>query len=255
MRVLQVVSVLAAQLLLASCGSSNSKPDPSTGLSGNWQITLQGGATSRSQAGFVLQAGKALTGEFLLTGDCAGVGSVQGEMNGTSVSLTVNQPAQTVGLSGSVSSDDSSIAGNYSILSSGCGASETGTWTAARIQPLSGSFAGSFISNFSGMAPFNFSGTLMQGTNVGSTHADISGSMTSTDAVCFSDAMISGVISGTSVVLNFSSSEGSAFGQFTGTASADAKTVTGTYDFFNAQTPIPGCPAGDAGSATLTVQP
>jgi hypothetical protein len=250
-----MVCALAAQVFLIGCGSSNSKPDPTGRLSGNWQITLQGEASSRSQAGFVLQAGKSLTGQFLLTGDCAGVGGAQGQMNGTNVSLTVNQPAQTVGLTGNVGTDGSSITGNYSILSSGCGASETGTWTATRIQALSGSLTGSFVSNFGGTTPFNFSGTLAQGMNTGSTHADISGSMTSTDAICFSNASISGVISGASVALNFSSSEGVSFGQFSGTASADAKTVTGTYDFFNAQTPIPGCPAGDAGAATLTVQP
>jgi hypothetical protein len=224
-------------------------------LSGNWQLTLQNGVTSYSQSGFVLQSGKSLNGHLVLTGNCAGVGSAQGEMNASAVSLTVNQSAQTIGLTGSAAGDGSTISGDYSILTAGCGATETGTWSGERIKTLSGSFTGEFTSGVVGVAPFEFSGMLTQGANTGSTFATMAGSMTSSNAVCFADATISGNISGKSVVLNFVASDGLAVGQLTGTASTDATTVTGTYDFFNATKPIPGCPLGDFGSVTLTLQP
>lgn len=243
-------------LLLFACSSSNSNSGGNSGaLSGNWQIVLQNGTSSITQAGFVLQSGKALSGQLLLSGDCAGVGTAQGEINGASVSLTVNQSAQTIGLTGTVGSDNSSISGSYSILSSGCGSSEVGTWSGTRVKPLSGSLTGVFTSGVTGVAPFSFSGSVTQGPNLGTSQATLAGSMTSSNATCFADASLTGLISGTSVVLNLSSSQGMALGQIKGTATADATTVTGTYDFFNAQTPIPGCPGGDFGSVSLTLQP
>ena len=176
-------------------------------------------------------------------------------MNGTAVSLTVNQTAQSIGLTGKVSGDGSTISGDYSILSSGCGATETGTWTAEKIKTLSGTLTGEFTSGVVGVVPFEFTGTVTQGANTGATFATLAGSMTSGNAVCLTDATISGNISGKSVVLNFLTSDGLAAGQLTGSASADATTVTGTYDFFNATKPLPGCPLGDFGSVTLTLQP
>jgi hypothetical protein len=246
----------AALILLTACGSTSSPTANSPGpLSGNWQIALQANNSSNTQSGFVLQFGKSLRGQFLLTGDCAGVGDAQGEVNGANVSLTVNRSAQTIGLTGAASSDNSSISGNYSVLQAGCGSSQIGTWTATRVKPLSGSFTAAFTSGLVGVAPFTFTGTVTQGTNTGTSQATLAGSMNSTDATCFSNASLSGVISGTSVVFNFVSPDGIALGQLKGTASADATTVTGTYDFGNAQTTIQGCPGGDVGSAKVTVQP
>jgi hypothetical protein len=246
----------AALIFATACGSSSSNSTNSPGpLSGNWQIALQADNSSNAQSGFVLQSGKSLRGQFLLTGNCAGVGTAQGEMNGANVSLTVNQSAQTIGLTGTASGDNSSISGSYSILQAGCGSSQVGTWTATRVKTLSGSFTGAFTSSVSGVAPFNFAGTVTQGANIGTSQATLAGSATSTDATCFSNASLSGVISGTSVVFNFVSSEGIALGQLKGTVTADATTVSGTYDFFNAQTPIQGCPSGDFGTVTVTVQP
>lgn len=203
----------------------------------------------------MLQAGKSLAGQFALSGNCAGVGSAQGEMNGAALSLTVNQAAQSIGLTGNVAGGGSTISGDYSILSSGCGATETGTWTAEKIKTLSGTFTGEFTSGVIGVAPFEFTGAVSQGGNTGASFATMTGSMTSTNAVCFTAATITGTISGKSVVLNILTSDGIAAGQVSGSASADATTVTGTYDFFNASKPLPGCPLGDFGTVTLTLQP
>jgi hypothetical protein len=248
-----VVCLMAA--LLTSCGSSSKGGTNAPGLSGNWQIALQNGTLTRTQSGFVLQAGKALAGQFLLSGTCAGLGSAQGTVNGSDVSLTVSQSAQTVGLTGSATGDGSSITGSYSILGSGCGSSETGTWTGTRVKTLTGSFNGMFTSGVAGVQPFSFSGNVTQGSNAGTSNATLSGSMTSTNAACFSSASITGLISGTAVVFNLATSEGISLGQFRGTASADATTVTGSYDFQNARQAVLNCPGGDFGTGVLSVQP
>jgi hypothetical protein len=249
---LALVCCVAVQFFVPGCDATNSQPSTGGPLSGNWQVTLQNGTTSLSQSGFVLQAGETIGGQFLLSGDCAGIGTVQGEVNGTSVSLTVNQPAQTIGLTGSVGTNGTSLSGDYSILGAGCGTSEVGTWTAEHITDVTGSFTGSFVSNRNSQTS-DFAGTLIQSANTGASHANMSGSMTSSNAPCFADASISGMISGESVLLNFSTADGVALGQFSGTASPDAQTLTGTYDFSNVNTPITGCPRGDHGTATLTV--
>jgi len=224
-------------------------------MAGNWQITLQGQATTYSESGFLLQSGNSVNGQFLLSGVCAGVGSVQGQAGSKTISLTVNQPAQIISLSGVPGANGSSLSGNYSILTGGCGASEVGTWAAIKVAILGGSFTGTFVSHASSVAPFHFSGSVTQGPNVGASSATVTGSMTSNDAVCFRDASISGMISGTSVLFTLTSSQGLALGQFSGQMTTDASSATGTYDFFNAQTPIPGCPGGDSGTATLAIHP
>src|SRR5215470_10023750 len=245
---------LAFCLLAAGCSSSGSGANAAD-MSGNWQITLQGPTTTHSQSGFLLQNGNSVNGQFLLSGNCAGVGTVQGQTGNSSVSLTVNQPAQIINLSGTADANGSSLSGSYSILTGGCGASEVGTWAAIRVAILTGSFTGTFVSTASSVGPVHFSGDVTQGQNVGASSATLTGSMTSNDAVCFRDASISGMISGTSALFTLTSSQGLALGQFSGQMTSDGSSASGTYDFFNAQTPIPGCPGGDSGTATLAIHP
>jgi hypothetical protein len=254
-KVLLPTLLLALCLLVVGCSSGSGSNASSADMAGNWQITLQGPTTTYSQSGFLLQSGKSLNGQFLLSGSCAGVGTVQGQAGNANVSLTVNQPAQIINLSGASGANGSSLSGSYSMLTGGCGTSEVGTWAALKVQALSGSFTGTFVSNASGITPFHFSGNVTQGPNSGASTASLAGTMTSNDAVCFRDASISGIISGTSAVFTLTSSEGLALGQFSGQTTTDATSATGTYDFFNAQTPIPGCPGGDSGNATLTIHP
>jgi hypothetical protein len=241
-------------LLAAGCSSSGSSTNVAD-VAGNWQITLQGPTATYSQSGFLLQSGKSVNSQFLLSGSCAGVGAVQGQTENSSVSLTVNQPAQIINLSGAPDANGSSLSGSYSILTGGCGASEVGTWAAIKVAILTGSFTGTFVSSASSVAPVHFSGNVTQGQNVGASSATLAGSMTSNDAVCFRDASISGMISGTSALFTLTSPQGMALGQFSGQLTSDATSAMGTYDFFNAQTPIPGCPHGDSGTATLAIHP
>jgi len=242
-------------LLLASCGGSGTKAGITTGnLGGNWQMTLQRQNTTstKSESGFLIQSGNSLTGEFLLTGDtnCAGIGAALGQISGSSVAISVSQIGQTVNLTGAMGTNPSSITGNYSILAAPCGSNQVGTWTATQVQPFAGSFQGTFTSTFSGGLVFTFSGTVAQGPNMGTSTASLTGNMTSTSAPCFTTANLQGSISGTSIVLNLLSAEGTALGQVHGTTTANVSTTNAIYDFTNSQ--ASGCQ--DFGTAVLTLQ-
>lgn len=241
--------------LLTACGGGDSSKTAS--LSGNWQIQLQSDTSSETQSGFLLQSGHSITGGFQLSGqtisgvaECVGVGSVQGQSNKSNVTLAVSQAGQTVNLNGTSGTDLTTMSGNYSILSSGCGQTEVGKWTATAVKPLTGNLQFTFTSSGS-LAPFHYVGTITQGPNTGQSTATLSGSMTSSDAPCLTSASIAGVISGTSVVLNFLSTDGLSLGKYQGTTTTDATSIDGFYRFSNPA--IGSC--DDIGGATATVQP
>lgn len=245
-------------LLLTSCGGGNPNAGITTAnLAGNWQMTLQRQNTTstKTESGFLVQSGNSLTGEFLLNGDtnCAGVGSAFGQISGSNVAISVSQVGQTVNLTGAMGTNPSSISGNYSILAAPCGSNQVGTWTATQVQPFSGNFQGTFTSTFSGGLVFAFSGTVAQGPNMGITSASLTGNMTSTNAPCFTTANLQGSISGTSIVLNLLSAEGTALGQIHGTTTANVSTTSAIYDFTNSQQPpLNGCQ--DFGTAVLILK-
>ena len=248
-------------MISPACGGPGPKT-PAALLSGNWQMTLQNETSSETQSGFLMESGNIVSGNFQLSGQtisgqtiCSGVGSVVGLANGTSVSLTVSPAGQTVNLTGTSANNSTSMSGNYSILASGCGQTDLGTWTATRINSLTGSFQATFTTY--GASPlFHFTGTLTQGPNTGGSTATVSGSMTSTDSPCFTSASIGGVVSGTTVVLNLLTSDGVALGKYSGTMTTDATSIAGTYRFSNATDTnvLSGPCQGLSGSATVTVQ-
>jgi hypothetical protein len=243
-------------LLLTGCGGSSGTSQAGD-LSGNWQMTLQNATSSETQSGFLLQTGNTLTGGVLFSGQtisgqttCEGVGSAVGQASGTNVTLTVTPAGQTMNLTGTVANNATSMSGSYSILASGCGQTEVGTWNAHQVNPLTGTFQATFISvDFATV--FHFTGSITEGPNTGASQATLSGSMISSDAACFSAASVSGVISGTSVVLNILTPEGVALGKYSGTVTTDATQLTGTYRFSNASA-TGAC--NDFGSATFAVQ-
>jgi hypothetical protein len=151
-----------------------------------------------------------------------------------------------VALTGTVANDGSSMVGTYSILASGCGdGSSTGTFTGIQVKPVTGTYLATFTSYTLGV--YSFAVTVSQGPNTGASVATLSGTMSSTDAPCGGNATISGVVSGTTIVFNFLSN-GTAVGQFTGTTTTDATTLTGTYDFLA----VNNVCAGDAGTISIT---
>lgn len=239
--------------LMTSCGGGSSS---APGLSGNWQLTLVNTQTnaSKSESGFLLQSGNSVTGSVLLTGqtNCAGTGSAQGKVNGSNVDITVNQVGQTVGLTGTIATGGSAMSGAYTILASPCGNSQVGTWSASLVSPLTGNLNATFTSTATPGLVFQFTGTINQGPNAGGTSASLSGSMQSTNAPCLTNLSLAGQISGTTIVLNLLSTEGIAIGQYLGTTTTNASTVTGTYNL-QPQSPLQsGC--HDFGNAALTLQ-
>src|SRR5579862_5759063 len=67
---------------MSACGGGGSNTPTSSSLAGNWQMTLQDNNTGavKTESGFLLQSGNALTGNLLLTGqtECPGVGAASG---------------------------------------------------------------------------------------------------------------------------------------------------------------------------------
>jgi hypothetical protein len=247
---------LLTVILYAACGGGGSSKTDTPGLSGNWQMSLKRADSNvvKTASGFLLQAGDSLTGNLLVSagaGDCAGVGLASGQVNASNVTLTVGQAGRTVNFSGTVGTGSPmSMSGSYSILASPCGATQTGTWTASEVQPLNGKLSGSFTSK-SGQQ-FQLGGMIAEGANTGSSIANLSGNLTTTDT-CFSSASLSGVISGTAMVLNPTSNEGVPLGLIQGTVSVDGTSITATYSFSNPNTPpLGGCE--DSGTATIDVQ-
>src|SRR5208282_6128007 len=98
----------------------------------------------------------------------------------------------TVNLTGILGSSFPSMSGNYSILASGCGQTDLGTWTANKVAPLIGSFQATFTS-YSGTV-YQFTGTITQGPNTGQSTATLSGNMTPSDQTCFDTASITGSV-------------------------------------------------------------
>jgi hypothetical protein len=245
--------LICLAMLTACGGGDNSKP---ASLSGNWQIQLQSDTSSETQSGFLLESGHNITGGLQLSGqtisgvaECVGVGSVQGQASGSNVAMSVSLAGQTANLNGTSGIDLTTMSGNYSILTSGCGQTEVGKWTGTQVKPLTGNFQFTFTSGAS-PAAFHYLVTITQGPNTGQSTTTLSGSMTSSDAPCLSSASIAGVISGTSVILNFLSTDGLSLGKYQGTMTSDAKSISGFYRFSNPA--IGSC--DDIGGATATAQ-
>lgn len=256
----RIAFLLALSLLLSACGSNSGKAPSSGSISGNWQMSLQkGGSTNapRSQTGFLIQNSDVVTGGMMLIDTpCSGVGSVSGSVSGSAVSLTVNPTGVLVNLSGTIGSDQASMSGNYTILSTGCSGSQSapisGTWTADLVAPLTGTVQGSMTSKPHGTT-VSLTGQLSQGANTGDSVSSIAGNLGFT-GYCYTTATVLGSISGTSVALDLVNSDGSEIGQITGTASLDGTSVTGTYAVLGLG---PGasqnCVDGDSGTVTLTL--
>jgi hypothetical protein len=250
-------------LFLTSCGDSSKSTDPSSNsISGNWEMSLQKGNSTlapKTQSGFLTQNGNAIAGSLLLTDTpCTAIGSVNGALSGSNVTLNFAPTGLTVSLTGTVGAGQSSMSGNYTILANGCSGSETapqsGTWTANLVTPLSGNLQGTLNSSTRG-ASFPITGTISQGSNTGSSTASLTGTLAAT-GYCFTSINTVGTISGTGVALNLVDADGVEVGLVNATTSLDGTTITGTYQMLSlgAGSP-PGCGEGDNGTVTLTVTP
>jgi hypothetical protein len=263
--------LLGTLLLTAiSCGGGATSTPQSGSLSGNWEIQLFRHVNPNPPlvyTGFLVQSGSNITGSLMFnlsavgSGQCEGVGSVNGTMDQQNVSLTINEQGEDVSLSGAVPATGSALSGQFSSLAGGCTYyANTGTWTATSIAPLAGSFHGAFTSStVPSNGAFNVTGTLNQGPNTGGDTATLSGNLVSSTTPNFcsylSSATITGLISGTSVLINLYGPNGmqiTQLGQIGGsstvTITPDATSMTGTYSFPS----ISSSCIGDKGTFQLT---
>jgi hypothetical protein len=217
-------------------------------ISGNWEITLvrHNSTEPWTFSGFLLEAGGSVSGSVILGAGvgCQGVvGPVTGTFDGKNLQLTIGSFGQDFSLTGGMqsgSSGDATLQGQFSTLEGGClGTSSAGTWSAVRIPPLSTKFHGHFVPAAVNVATIDVSGTLTQGSNVGASNATLTGTITSTGGTQFcpyiSTGSITGVISGTNVVFNLYSPDGSQVGQIpnfgfpAATLNSNETSLTGDY--------------------------
>jgi hypothetical protein len=252
------VLLLAGTLILAACGSSSSgpinNPVPLT-LTGNWQFTVSnpsdGSFTGGIQGGFLAQTGTSATGgatySVALPGPTvcsSGSANVTGTLDGQDVTLTAVAGTQTFSFTGRMSIDGTNMGGTYASTAgtatdgSPCGTAQTGLqWSAVMVPPLFGSFLGSFHST-GGAAGLNnqdflVSGVLLQGPIVGGSSVAVTGSVGFTDPntlvpdyPCAKAATLTGTISGNTVTLQMTGSDGSNLGQIGGEPGSGLGTVT-----------------------------
>ena len=235
----------AGMLVLSSCGgggSSSSQKIPVT-LSGNWQFTMappaDGSFLGGIEGGFLLQnndasvnggATYAVTLPGLLIPCNTGSATVTGTINGQTVNLTAVAGTQTFTLQGTLSLVSSTMSGTYMSTAgtasngSPCGTAQTGLqWSAYLVPPLLGSVQGNFQSagGAAGLNEQDFlvSGGLVQAANTGASSATVTGNLSffnvltqASDYPCFTTAQVYGQISGNSVALQITGSDGTLLG-------------------------------------------
>jgi hypothetical protein len=230
--------LLAALALLTGCGggSSSTSTQSQSGatLVGNWQFTLSpppdnsflGGV----QGGFLLQQKNTITGAVtyatFLPAQAGGTptlcnsgsGPVTGTFDGQNVTLNVVAGAQTFALSGTLSSDGTTMLGTYvSTDGSGCGTAQTGLqWTATLVPTITGAIQGNLHSVLNPLLKnqvFAVTGTLTQGDNIGASNATVTGTLAFQGYPCLTSASVNGQISGSTVILHIIASNGLNVGQ------------------------------------------
>ncbi len=258
----RIALFLALPILMTACGSSYN-PSSSHTVSGNWQMNLLASNNNvASASGFLVQIGNSVTGSVLVSdGPCSGVGTVDGTITGTGISVTVASVGLQINLSGTLGSNLNSMSGNYTILSTGCPDSprpvaENGTWMANLVTPLSGSIHGTFThSTKTHTNTYPVTGKINQAPNAGISNTSLSGALSATN-YCFTTANIAGLVSGQSVVMNLVNPDGTQIGLVSGTSSVAGTSVTGVYQIFaQGAGALPPCNDGDSGTVMLTVAP
>jgi len=259
-----LATLMACVLVTASCGGKAPKFTQSE-IAGNWQLTLTptGGGATRTGGGLLGQIdqvglGGTLRGGMILSGSCGGKGTVTGLVDRQDVTINFGQTGQNLALTGIVSTDNSSMSGTYVTSVTTCGVSENGTFTAAAVQPLNGSFTATLTST-SGGGTTTATGMISQAVDpTGGTLAVLTGSITATTSPCLPMdgngdlPTFTGSISGGTVVgLTLAAADGTGtLGTINGTSSLDGKSInTGNYSF----TSLGGGSVCDAGSATVTL--
>jgi len=249
-----LVLLLVTLIGLWGCGgsSSNSSSSNTGALAGNWQFTLSAptdgsfnggpnnaacvGTTEGAPipvcfSGFLVPNKASVSGQLAYTIStpaipsailCSGSAVTTGTVDGQNVTLTVGAASQTFSLSGTLSSDGSTMTGTYkTVATPNCGTAQTGLqWSASLIPPLSGTVQGTIHSN-GGAGPSNpaagqdfaVTGVLNQGPNTGANNATVTGTLNFQGYPCLDTASVNGQISGRSVILQLIAANGLNVGQ------------------------------------------
>jgi hypothetical protein len=221
---------------------------PSGPLTGNWQFNLLQDyprpPTNLAVTGTMSQTNEALTGSMQGptivntngTINCGGVGAMSGTISGQNVNLSVNPGGSSFNFTGTISSDNQSMSGDYQALGGACFTAPTsGTWNAFLVPPVNGSFTGTisnsaYMAQFTGVtpaAPVAITGTITQSNDMGASDASLTGTISATGYPCFATASLTGTISGENVVLAIYGYQGTQIGNLNGTL-APADTSTGS---------------------------
>ncbi len=212
-------------MTLAACGGSSHPSSSTSGaLTGNWQLNLlqenPSTGTPLFVSGFLTQSNDALTGSVqgptILSANkqmvnCGGAAQITGTISGQSVTFTENLGGTAYNFTGTISSDNQSMSGDYQALGGACFTTPTvGTWNAFLIPPVDGNFTGTLsgsaymalLTGVSPAAPIAVSGSLTQSANAGASTASLTGTITAVGYPCFTTASMTGTISGQSVYLD-----------------------------------------------------
>jgi hypothetical protein len=160
------------------------------------------------------------------------------------VTLAVVAASQTFSLSGTLSSDGSTMTGTYTTVATpDCGTAQTGLqWSASLIPPLSGSVQGMIHSSGGSGDPassqeYTVAGILKQGPNTGANNATITGTLNFPGYPCLDTASVTGQISGSSVILQLVGQNGLIVGQIgSAVGSPPSATTNGGSAIFQSST-------------------
>jgi hypothetical protein len=264
-RALGMIAVASLGLITTACGGS-SKVTPPTGPStGNWQFILAQRypipSTTLSVSGFMAEGTDgSLTGSLQVpalgaNAVCAGVSLITGSITGQNVSLTLNVYGTDIGLTGAISTDGTSMSGDYQGPTGACFDNPTtGTWNAFLVPTLNGNFTGTitnstYMTDLTGVsppAPIQVSGTMTQSDNAGASNASLTGTISAAGYPCFANATMTGTISGQNVYLQLYGYNGTEIGTLgtppgaPGAPPSPATVVLGT----NAMSLVDSSPAG-----------
>lgn len=253
--ILLFAATVVITIMLAACGGggSSSGSQQSATFSGNWQFTMAPQSdgnpgdptfTGGLQGGFLLQSNGSVTGQTVYsitsskstTGACnSGSAPVSVMLSGQNVTITEVAGTQTFTLTGTLSSDGSTMMGTYTSTAgtaangSVCGYAETGlSWSAVSVPPLNGSITGSFHSGGPGdnsgllNQDFPVTGSFTQGANIGASNATVTGTLSFIDpntglsdypCIPTGSVSVNGQISGNTVILQLIDTNGSNDGQ------------------------------------------
>lgn len=193
---LAVVGLSMASMVLLSCGSSTTNSGSGGGpgdamfdIKGNWQIITTSQSGASGGAGGVFQGyfqNNSFTGTLSnLQPACASSAALNGNVNRTHVTFSLNENGQSLNFDGSISATGQ-LNGTYTSSSGGCTNGDSGTWTATRIPAVTGNWSGTLTPDASGQLAFQLAGTLNQDLK-----GNVSGSANVTGSGCFSALALS----------------------------------------------------------------